>query len=260
MIWSTQDNRGMRRCAQWGSVVVLALLTACGPIYSYQSGSEAARQSADAVAAGQNNPVGALAGRIGTLLGRTPPRPTPEQAFTPQALSQITGPVLIVRFEDDDGDFSAQSPWGALQVAGTTGSVATWVEAGGRTLSTANTGVLLKTRGFGRDLMTVRADDLQQVLTGRATGATQALRVHRTLDGSNQIVTNTLVCRITREGPEVVRFANLAFATQRIEEACLLADGSEIINRYWMDAAGILRQSEQWVSPEEGRFLLQRVL
>ena len=136
----------------------------------------------------------------------------------------------------------------------------TWVDGGARTISTTRAGLLLATRGYGRDLMTARADVAGAVLAGRAGDAARALRVQRYLDAENDVVTTSLVCTITNRGPQSVQLLTGVFATRLIEEACLLADGTEIINRYWVDlGGGTIRQSEQWVSPEIGRMRLQRL-
>lgn len=252
-----------RRWVALTSLVALTLfagLAGCSTIYSYTSGSEAAGQ-ADAAgsSAQQGRGLGSAARSLINLVRPAPPPPLPSEALTPQVLAAITQPYLLLIFEASEGGFDTSRRWAGFAEAGRNRNVTTWVEGSARTISVTSSGLLLATRGFGRDLMTARADRLQQVLTRRAGGAADAVRVNRTLDGENQIVTTAMVCRITRRGPTTLRLLTGSFAVQQIDEACLLEDGQEIINRYWIDQAGVPRQSDQWVSPELGTVRLQRL-
>ncbi|MBC6443443.1 MAG: YjbF family lipoprotein [Rhodobacteraceae bacterium] len=247
------------KMVRYGLLAGVMALTACGPLYSYRSGGEAAAQVDAGTGAGTVGLRG-LTTSVASLFRPPQPQPRPEQVLTPEALAQIQQPFLLMFFGEAGGGFGPTSNWGGFAEAGFNGDVVTWVEGSARTISTTRGGLLLATRGYGRDLMTARADRLQAVISGRSGGAQRALRVHRFLDGENAIVTASLVCRITNQGPSSVRLLTGIFATRQIEEACLLADGTEVINRYWVDLGGTtIRQSEQWVSPEIGSVRLQRL-
>lgn len=228
---------------------LMALLASCGTIYSYSSGGSDTSPAASG--------AGDLRQALSGLFNRTPP-PTPEQVLTPQALAQIKDPFLLITLETNGG-FEPAVRWAGFARAGFNGDAVTWVEGSARTMSFTKAGVLLATRGYGRDVMTVRADELQRVLSGRQTGAAKALRVQRLLDGENQIVTLSMLCRISQAGSQSITLLTGRFATRRVDEACLLPDGTEVINRYWLDGSGVIRQSEQWVSPEVGRIRVQRL-
>lgn len=251
----------MKRAAFRSVVLWLVLaLGGCGTLYSFNSGGEATNQALSAGNTSNGPGLRQIGQSLAGLFRRPAVQPRPEQVLTPAALAQIQQPFLLMFFEETGGGFGPTSNWGSFAEAGFNGNAVTWVEGSARTISTTRSGLLLATRGYGRDLMTARADRLQAVIGARSGGAQRAVRVHRFLDGENAIVTTSLVCRITNQGPSSVRLLTGVFATRQIEEACLLADGTEVINRYWVDlGATTIRQSEQWVSPEIGSVRLQRL-
>ncbi|WP_147127730.1 YjbF family lipoprotein [Shimia ponticola] len=242
------------RLRHLGAVLILgSVLSGCGEVYSYRSPAPGDVPVASGAVA-QRPSLGSL----GSLFRRPPPPPTPEQVLTPQVLAGITTPYLLVTFETN-GSFEPARNWGGFAIAGQNGDVVTWVEGTARTMSFTQAGVLRATRGFGRDVMTTDTRALDRVIAGGAAGQSQALRVHRLLNGENKIQAVGLVCRISNRGPATVRLLTGTFATRLIEEACLTGAGTEIINRFWLDQNNQIRQSEQWVSPELGRIRVQRL-
>lgn len=234
-------------------------LSGCTTLFSYRSGGETADQASDAAATGAVGVRGTIA-LVGRLFRRPPPQQRPEQFFTAEVLAQSTSPILVLFFEDDAGGFGPTAPWASFAEAGFNGDVTTWVEGSARTISVSRLGLLRSTRGFGRDVLTTDTAALEAVLSGRALGAERALRVHRTLDGENDVVIHSLLCGVQAAGTEGIQLITGTFATLRVDENCLSVDGTEILNRYWIDLnGGLIRQSEQWVSPEIGQVRLQRL-
>jgi len=99
-------------------------------------------------------------------------------------------------------------------------------------------GVLVGTRGLGFDLM---GADVGDVLQSLRSGRDGAVRLHRYLDGEDQIVLRSLVCDYTGSG--------------RITETCY-SDGLEIKNTYQM-SGGRITTSRQWIGPEQGYIRLE---
>ncbi len=99
-------------------------------------------------------------------------------------------------------------------------------------------GVLVATRGLGFDLMEA---DVDEVLQSLRTGRNGAVRVHRYLDGEDQIVLRSFVCDY--EG------------SARITETCY-SDGFSIENTYQMNA-GSVTASRQWIGPQQGYIRLE---
>lgn len=131
------------------------------------------------------------------------------------------------------------------------GDVATWQDAN-RTTMNFRQGVLISTRGLGGDLMSANVDE---VLAGVYGGAAQAVRVHRTLGGEDQLLLNTFVCDYSR-GPGTMTDPLLGpQAALVVVEDCIDSMGTQFENRYWIDAGGVIRQSTQWISADVGRLI-----
>lgn len=187
---------------------------------------------------GGNPAFKAAVARIQSLGRPAPKAPTADQIrarLTPEVLAQIEGGVLIATIP-------AREASAALFEAGRNGPVVTYVTPDGISLS-LDRGVLVATRGLGFDLMTADVDEPQAAL--RAGGATTgAVRIHRYLDGENQVVLRSLVCRYARAGGAVT-------------ETCR-TPGATIENRYVMGAGGI-DASRQWVGPETGYVRIEHI-
>ena len=106
-------------------------------------------------------------------------------------------------------------------------------------------GVLTATRGFADDLMTLDAPNLPAIL--RAGGGTLTRRMER-LSDQDQILTDSFACTVTAAGSETVDLAVRQVTARRLDESCR---GERIIfdNIYWLDGAGEVIASRQYVSP-----------
>ena len=94
-------------------------------------------------------------------------------------------------------------------------------------------GVLVATRGLGFDLMTA---DVSAVIPAIRNRSQEVIRVHRYLDGEEQVVIRTFICDYSGAGT--------------VTETCY-SDGLRITNTYDLGGRAI-RASRQWVSPEQG--------
>ncbi len=109
---------------------------------------------------------------------------------------------------------------------------------------TMRDGMLVSTRGLGDDLM---AADARQSRAALRAGGGQARRVHETLDGLDRIERAEFDCTVTPKGVETVELGTRRVQARRFDEACR---GAALIfdNYYWLDAAGEIISSRQFVS------------
>ncbi|GAB4288346.1 MAG: hypothetical protein Kow0058_08030 [Roseovarius sp.] len=100
-------------------------------------------------------------------------------------------------------------------------------------------GILIASRGLGYDLMSADVSGTRAMLAG--TMGTQYYPVHRSyLDGEDRTVFRSFQCRRAGGGPEG--------ALRRVDELCVGTD-RRFTNSYWLDPAGTVIRSRQWVGP-----------
>lgn len=200
------------------ALALAVLLTACG---SGQS---------------QNPLIGPLKEILPRVLSRTPPPAPPTAAqirsrITPEIRAQLGNvPLKIVVLEK-------QNLASVLIERQRNRDVVTYFTPDGISMS-YKSGVLVATRGLGFDLMGADVGDVLQSLRSGRDGAT---RLHRYLDGEDQIVLRSFVCDYTGSG--------------RITETCY-SDGFKIENTYQM-SGGRITTSRQWIGPEQGYIRLE---
>jgi hypothetical protein len=117
---------------------------------------------------------------------------------------------------------------------------------------TLRQGVVVATRGLGADLMSSAPPTRAALAAGQGSYS----RSWQWLDGLDQTVSVTMTCTLAVSGQETVVFAGKAQATRVVAETCTGADGARVENRYWIDRAGILRKSRQWLGQDAGYLLL----
>ena len=123
----------------------------------------------------------------------------------------------------------------------------TWAAADESALVTRD-GLLTATFGLGYDLLSADVSEARALIRSRRSG--RATRVHRYLDGENQVVTRAFLCDLDTAG-EGTEY-------RRIVEACQGADIA-FENDYVLAADGRIVTSRQWVGPEIGRIRITRV-
>lgn len=119
-------------------------------------------------------------------------------------------------------------------------------------------GLLTATRGLGGDLMNA---DVEQSLARLRSGSSEpATRVHRYLDGENNIITLRFVCTFERKGQERIDIAGTVHTTIVSHETCNTSDLT-LKNTYWTDPRdGFVWKSEQWISTFVGDLTFQRLI
>ena len=134
-----------------------------------------------------------------------------------------------------------------VQQVGTNGAKSTWLSPDGISVTFEN-GILVATRGLGPDLMAAEASGLNAALR---QGAGEYTRTHEYLDGNDQIVRQSYVCRVTRAGSETITVVERRYDTVKYAENCS-SGGQSFENLYWRDESGVTRKSRQLVSPPVG--------
>lgn len=103
-------------------------------------------------------------------------------------------------------------------------------------------GILIGTRGFGRDLMSANAPSAAALRSGAAHQ-----RSYYDLDGADTTIRHVFTCTVGRDPAE----------GNAIAESCT-ADIGTIRNQYWFDSAGSVSKSRQWVSKGVGYAAVER--
>jgi hypothetical protein len=169
--------------------------------------------------------------------------------------AQIRGvdvPLMVARLED--------GAVATLFVAAENGPYQTWRTVDGVTLTTRG-GVLSATRGLGPDLLAGESDQSADLLARRQGGTVR--RIHRYLDGNDQIVVHRLECRIVPQAAETVTVFEVAHRTTRLVETCTgdgPGNGPDFTNTYWVGAGGTIWASRQFISPDKGHAALERLI
>ncbi|MBC7131878.1 MAG: YjbF family lipoprotein [Roseovarius sp.] len=128
-----------------------------------------------------------------------------------------------------------------------TGDVTVWQTLDGITLSMRR-GLLIATRGLGDDLMSAEVDGLLALLRGAAgAGAERAAgpvpHIRSRLDGEDRTEFRSYQCTRVAVTPEA--------GLRRVEILCV-SPQDRFANSYWMDAAGTVIRSRQWIGPASG--------
>lgn len=108
-------------------------------------------------------------------------------------------------------------------------------------------GVLIETRGLGHDLMSSDAAGTLAMLRGQM-GSDYYPQIRTYLDGEQRTAIRSFMCRRTATNDR-----------GRIDETCVSTD-ERVTNSYWLDSAGSVIRSRQWVGPTIEYMETQRVL
>jgi hypothetical protein len=137
---------------------------------------------------------------------------------------------------------------------GSNAGVITWANPEYQTIALRD-GVILATRGFGADLMSASAPTARQLRGGSGS----YLRVHYVLDGADQTIRQEFDCGLSVSNNETITILGLSYVTTLVEERCVGSAGA-LTNRYWFDAAGGIRQSQQARAPGVENMQLQAII
>ncbi|MEL6681258.1 MAG: YjbF family lipoprotein [Pseudomonadota bacterium] len=172
-------------------------------------------------------------GQIIDQLGPSEPGPTTTQiraSLTPEVMAQFGNAALKVAAIE-------KPPLSSVLIGvGQNGDVETFTTPDGVSFSFRN-GMLVATRGLGADLMTADTGaSLRAIRAGQGAGV---VRIHRYLDGEDQIIVRSFVCTIRRDQNTMLR------------ESCQ-SPSFAFENTYQIGPQGGIVGSRQWVSPERG--------
>lgn len=210
-----------------GTFATLALLGACGPM---AKDTNAARFFALAKAK------------------LTPGEVVAAPEAEPMTREQIdaSGKPLMLVTAPDIGGIALVSP------VATNGDVVTWLSPDGISI-TVKSGIVIATRGFGDDLSAANVDE---TLTALRNGGGTATRVAEYYTGQDRIARPTLTCDIKATGAEKLTIVRKDYQTTRFEEHCVNAQ-LDYISVFWIDEAGKMVQSQQWLSNGVGYLTIQ---
>lgn len=126
--------------------------------------------------------------------------------------------------------------------------VQSWLSQDG-SLFAFRDGMLIATRGLGADLMSADAGASLALIRTRTPG--QATRYMSTLDGDHTIEPQVYQCDITDDGPFRLDLTHTVVQTRIMVETCY-GTRLNFQNLYWVDGAGEIRQSRQYVGTLTG--------
>ncbi|WP_342071510.1 YjbF family lipoprotein [Yoonia algicola] len=210
-------------------LIALMGLTACGPL-------------------AQNQPlVSAAQGIASAGSGLWTEENDPREALTRARIDAAPNDLLLFApvSEEDASVFARVSA---------NGDRITWASDDGDGLTLRN-GVVIATRGLGNDLM---GADVAQVYPAIIARRGSVRRIHEYLGGEDQIVRSVFQCEVVTLRAEVIEIFQRRHATRVVREACTGSSGS-FTNLYWIDAAGAIWQSRQWVSARVGSVDIQKL-
>jgi len=114
--------------------------------------------------------------------------------------------------------------------------ITVWQTLDGISLSFRD-GVLIETRGLGDDLMSSDAAGTVAMLRGRM-GGDYYPQIRTYLDGEQRTAIRSFMCRRAATDDSV-----------RIDETCV-STNETVTNSYWLNSAGSVIRSRQWVGPD----------
>ena len=187
---------------------------------------------------------------IKTAIGLLKPQPKPvdpRKHLTRQAIDKAGMPILFVGIENRNA-YATLSPFGENR------GVVTWVSSDGITLNYRG-GLLVATRGLGQDLM---AADTREALVAIRSGAGKSVRIYDYLDGEDQPVRRSFVCKVDSPGRETIEIFGIKLTLRKVIEECNNPE-YRIENTYWISGQHRIWQSNQWVGPDVGYVFSQQL-
>ncbi|WP_172331478.1 YjbF family lipoprotein [Mangrovicoccus sp. HB161399] len=167
-----------------------------------------------------------------------------------EQLSRAGVPSVLAGVENEEGRFAA-----FLKLQERNG-IGTWVSPDNVSLSLWN-GFLVATRGLGGDIMSADVGEVQAAILFGFPGYYPRFQSY--LDGENQTVIRSFVCKVSSRGTRQVDLGPFTATTRLMEEDCKSSDQS-FVNLYWVDeGTGEVRQSRQWASPLLGPIALRQI-
>jgi hypothetical protein len=219
-------------------LLVAVLLSGCGNDQSAKDSAGAPPGGAKAVAAAFKR----------LLPGHEPTAPDAASLAAARSALQRAGKPVISVAIPKIGYFNLMAPYGQ------NGPVTTWESRTFESVALRD-GIVMATRGFGNDLMSAKAPDVAMARAGSGFFH----RAYYDLDGADQTRLMEYDCTFAPAGSETITVLGLGYPARKITETCERPDAT-LVNQYWFDSRGILRQSEQHISPGLPVMRLQQVI
>lgn len=163
------------------------------------------------------------------------PPPSGMPQFTRGQIEAATQQLLLFEIESDKRGAAAG-------LVSTNGGVHTFASGDGAALMLRQ-GVVVSTRGFGMDMMSSSGPSVAQIRKGQGAWT----RSYQHLGDDDQILRRQFQCHVERRGGENVTISQKTYATQRYAEICQ-GSSEQIVNEYWIETSGKVRQSRQWIN------------
>lgn len=169
----------------------------------------------------------------------TPPPSLEEQraaVLQDVAAAGGTDPVLIV-------ELPRQQAVASLVAAAENQGATTWLDANGVSIVTRG-GIVIATRGLGNDVMASDVSGSRAAVASKSAGSDSYARTQRYLNGEGQLTSLNLRCSARR-------------TSARLEETCTTPQTT--ITNWYQTKSGNTVASKQWLGPDLGYALLQRL-
>lgn len=123
----------------------------------------------------------------------------------------------------------------------------TWESQNGFSVSYQDD-IMIATRGLGEDILAASVSGIREAI--RAGGG-EGRRVHDSIGDLNQIIQESFDCTVTAGDPEEINLGLRSVQTRKYAETCR-SDRLQFTNNYWIDEAGEMVTSLQFVSEAVG--------
>jgi hypothetical protein len=174
--------------------------------------------------------------------------PDPRGQITRAQLDTVQQPLMLA-------ELPTLGTAASLQQGAVNAEVVTWITPDRVSLGFRG-GVLVASRGLGQDLISA---DVAGTLAAIEHGARGYYpKFHSYLDGEHQTRFRAFQCQVTARRPERITSFERIYATTRVEETCH-SPGLKVVNRFWI-GDGITWKARQWVSPNAGYLLTERLV
>ncbi len=174
----------------------------------------------------------------------------PEVSAQFRQLAQANAPALLASIKD-------RNQVAAFMRLTSRNGVENWIGANNVSID-FRSGFLVGSRGLGGDLMA--ADVTQSVTLVLGGGNGLSKRFHSYLDGEDQIVTRSYVCKINSRGTREVDLGKRVATTRLMEERCQNGD-QRFQNLYWVELGSrSIVQSRQWAGDYIGAITFRIIL
>lgn len=174
-------------------------------------------------------------------------RPAAPASVTRQQIDAVGQPLIRVRIPERGIE-------SFIVRRDTNSGTESWA-TGDNTVITLRDGVLISTRALTPDLMSAAAPTVAQLSTSGGSHS-RSYFVLGDNDSSDRL---NFACTMASRGPVSLDLVQRVYTVTHMQETCI-GDAGKIINEYWIEADGFIRQSRQWVHPLLGMIEIARLI